>query len=144
MTTAYDVPAEQLIKKLADRLKEEFKISPPEWSRWVKTGVHKERRPDNPNWWHIRTAAVLRKVYMRGPIGVERLLALFGGKRNRLIKPYKSRKGSGSIIRKALHQLEEVELITTVEGKGRAVTAKGQSVVDNTAYEIHMKQKKLK
>jgi small subunit ribosomal protein S19e len=144
MTTAYDIQAEQLIKKLANKLKEEFKISPPEWSKWVKTGVHKERHPDNPDWWHIRTAAILRKVYMRGPIGVERLRALFGGKRNRLIKPYKSRKGSGSIIRRALHQLEEIELIKRVEGKGRVVTPKGQSIVDNTAYELYTKQKKLK
>ena len=144
MTTAYDVPAEQLIKKIADKLKEELKISPPEWSKWVKTGVHKERHPDNPDWWHIRAAAILRKVYMRGPIGVERLRALFGGKRDRLIKPYKSRKGSGSIVRKALHQLEEVELIATVEGKGRTVTPKGQSTVDNIAHEIYTKQKKLK
>jgi len=80
MTTAYDVPAEPLIKKLAEKLRDEFKIAPPEWSKWVKTGVHKERQPDNPDWWHIRVAAILRKVYMRGPIGTERLRAMFGGK----------------------------------------------------------------
>jgi len=142
MTTAYDVPAEPLIKKLAEKLRDEFKIVPPEWSKWVKTGVHKERQPDNPNWWHIRTAAILRKVYMRGPIGTERLRAMFGGKRDRRVKPYRSRKGSGSIVRKALQQLEEVGLVETREGKGRVVTPKGQSLVDNTAYEIQ--QKKLK
>lgn len=143
MTTAYDVPAEPLIKKLAEKLRDEFKITPPEWSKWVKTGVHKERQPDNPDWWHIRVAAILRKVYMRGPIGTERLRAMFGGKRDRRVKPYKSRKGSGSIVRKALQQLEEIELVETKEGKGRVVTPKGQSFVDNVAYEIQ-KQKKLK
>jgi len=136
MTTAYDVPAEAIIKKLAEKLKKEYKITPPEWAKWVKTGVHKERQPEDPDWWYIRMAAVLRKVYMRGPIGTERLRSLFGGKRDRKVKPYKARKGSGSIIRKSLQQLEEAGLVSTLKGKGRIVTPKGQSFVDNTAHEI--------
>ncbi|MEA2054057.1 MAG: 30S ribosomal protein S19e [Candidatus Thermoplasmatota archaeon] len=136
MTTAYDVPAEAIIKKLSEKLKNEFKIMPPEWAKWVKTGVHRERQPDNPEWWHVRVAAILRKVYMHGPIGTEHLRGLFGGKRDRKAKPYKSRKGSGSIIRKALQQLEEAGLVKTIKGKGRVVTPKGQSFVDNTAHEL--------
>ena len=136
MTTAYDVPAEPLIKKLAEKLKNEFKIEPPEWAKWVKTGAHKERPPENPDWWYIRVASVLRKVYMRGPIGVSRLRGLYGGRRDRRVKPYKHVKGSGSIARKALQQLEELGLVETVEGKGRKVTPKGQSLVDNTAHEV--------
>ncbi len=136
MTTAYDVPAEAIIKKLSGKLKSEYKITPPEWAKWVKTGVHKERQPDNPDWWYMRAAAVLRKVYMRGPIGTERLRSLFGGKRDRGVKPYKCRKGSGSIVRKAFQQLEEAGLVTTVKGEGRVVTPKGRSFVDNMAHEL--------
>ena len=136
MTTAYDVPAEPLIKKLADKLQNEFKIQPPEWAKWVKTGVHKERPPENKDWWYIRVASILRRVYMRGPIGVSRLRGMYGGRRDRRVKPYHHVKGSGSIIRKALQQLEELGLIEKVEGKGRKVTPKGQSLVDNTAHEV--------
>jgi len=136
MTTAYDVPAEAIIKKLADKLKNEYKLTPPEWAKWVKTGVHRERQPDDPDWWYVRTAAVLRKVYMRGPIGIEHLRSLFGGKRDRRVKPHRARKGSGSIIRKALQQLEEAGLVETIKGKGRVVTSKGRSFVDNTAHEL--------
>lgn len=136
MTTVYDVPAEPLIKKLAEKLKNEFNIQPPEWAMWVKTGVHKERPPENPDWWYIRVASVLRRVYMRGPIGVSRLRKFYGGKRDRGSKPYRRVKGSGSIARKALQQLEEIGLVEKKEGKGRVITPKGQSLLDNIAHEV--------
>ena len=50
MTTAYDVPAESLITEVSKDLKENDKIIVPDWARFVKTGVHKERRPENPDW----------------------------------------------------------------------------------------------
>ncbi|MEM2582783.1 MAG: 30S ribosomal protein S19e [Candidatus Thermoplasmatota archaeon] len=136
MTTAYDVPAEPLIKRLAEKLKNEFKIEAPEWAKWVKTGIHKERPPENPDWWYIRVAAILRKIYMRGPIGTSRLRGFYGGKRDRRNAPYRHVKGSGSIIRKALQQLEKIGLVEQIKGKGRKITPRGQSLVDNTAHEL--------
>ena len=47
MTTIYDVPADSLISHVAKELSENKKITPPEWTPFVKTGVHKERRPEN-------------------------------------------------------------------------------------------------
>jgi len=136
MTTVYDVPAEPIIKKMADKLKNEFKIEPPEWSKWVKTGIHKERPPENEDWWYIRAASILRRIYIKGPIGISRLRNMYGGRRDRRAKPYRHVKGSGSIIRKALQQLENVGLVEKVEGSGRKITSKGRSFVDNTAHEV--------
>ena len=136
MTTAYDVPAEALIRKMAEKLKSEYNLTPPEWAAWVKTGVHKERQPEDPNWWYIRVAAVLRKVYMRGPIGTEKLRSYFGGKRDMKVAPSKSRKGSGAIVRTSLHQLEMAGLLEAIKGRGRVVTPQGQSFVDNMAHEL--------
>jgi len=48
--------------------------------------------------------------------------------------PASFRKGSGSIIRKVLQQLEAVGYAQTVKG-GRAVTPDGQRFLDNVAYE---------
>ena len=45
------------------------------------------------------------------------------------------RKGSGAIIRNALHQLEDAGLVEKVEG-GRVVSPKGRSFLDKTAGEI--------
>ncbi|HII79101.1 MAG TPA: 40S ribosomal protein S19, partial [Methanosarcina sp.] len=39
MTTVFDVPAMEMIEKLAGILKENEKIVPPEWAKNVKTGV---------------------------------------------------------------------------------------------------------
>ena len=136
MTTVYDVPPQMLIDLTADKLKEYPEIAPPEWAGDVKTGTHVETQPVQENWWHIRTAAVLRKVYMTGPIGSERLAAEFGGSKDRKTKPYKAVKGSRSIIRKSLGQLEAAGLVAADKNKGRIVTPKGRSLLDNNAREI--------
>lgn len=136
MTTAYDVPAAELIGKLAEKLKENDKIAPPEWAEFVKTGVHKELPPVQEDWWYIRCAAILRSVYKNGPIGVERLSSVYGGKQNRGSKPHRKAKGSGSIIRKAVQQLETAGFVATTDKEGRIVSPAGRSLVDNTAFEV--------
>lgn len=136
MTTVHDVPSNPLIEVLAAKLRELPEVEPPEWAPFVKTGVHKERPPVQPDWWFTRSAAVLRKVYLRGPIGTERLRSAYGGKRDRGSKPYRASKGSGAILRTTLQQLEAAGLVELVKSKGRRVTPKGQSLVDNTAREV--------
>ena len=96
MTTVFDVPADLLIEKVADEFKNNDKINSPAWSNFVKTGVHKERKPENADWWYIRTA---------------------------------------SIIRTALHQLEDAGYVEKVEG-GRVVSPAGRSFLDKISAEI--------
>ncbi len=134
MVTVYDVPPDKLIRVLAEKLKKE-KIEPPEWSAWATTGVHKEKGPEREDWWYIRLASVLRKVYVKGPIGTSRLAAEYGGKEDRGSKRYKARKGSRSIARKCLQQLEVLGYLKK-DKKGRVITSKGQSLVDNAAKEV--------
>lgn len=136
MTTVHDVPANPLIERLAARLQETEEVEPPAWAPFVKTGVHKERPPEQDDWWFLRSAAILRKVYLNGPVGTARLQGHYGGKRNRGSKPHRVRKGSGSVIRNALQQLEAAGLLETVQGQGRRVTPEGQSLVDNVAHEV--------
>ncbi|MEZ5336060.1 MAG: 40S ribosomal protein S19 [Methanolobus sp.] len=45
MTTVYDVPCSRINNKVAEKLKENDKITPPEWAAYVKTGVHKQLPP---------------------------------------------------------------------------------------------------
>ena len=111
-------------------------MKPPSWAAYVKTGSHVERPPENPDWWYVRCASLLRKIYMRGPIGVERLRSIYGGRVNRGTRPEHKRKAGGAIIRKALQQLEEAGFIKTVGGEGRAITPKGQSLLDKLSTQI--------
>ena len=134
MTTVYDVPAPALIQEAAKRLHDVKAVEVPEWAPFVKTGVHTEKPPVQADWWHTRVAAVLRKVYVDGPIGTEQLRAHFGGHRDRGSKPNRAVKGSGSIARTALQQLEAAGLVQTVLAKGRIVTAQGRSLMDDAAH----------
>ncbi len=135
MATVYDVPPDMLIQRVAEKLKEMEEIKPPEWAVYVKTGVHKERSPEQDDWWYVRAAAILRKVYINQPVGIERLRTAYGGRKNRGVKPEKFRKGSGSIVRKALQQLEKAGLVKKTD-KGRVVTPQGKALLDKTAAEI--------
>jgi len=136
MTTVYDVPANLLIERTASKLKKMGNCKPPEWAPYVKTAVHKEKAPEERDWWYIREAAILRKVYVHGPIGTMHLRAKFSGPVDRGSKPNRTRSGSGSIVRKALTQLEGAGLVQTVKGKGRELTPKGRSLLDNTSHEV--------
>ena len=135
MTTVFDVPADLLIKKVAEEFKNNDKINSPAWSNFVKTGVHKERKPENADWWYIRTASIIRRVYMDGPVGVMSLRTFYGGKKDRGVRPEVFRKGSGSIVRTALQQLEDAGFVEKVEG-GRVVSPAGRSFLDKISAEI--------
>lgn len=138
MRIQYAAP-QTLIMATAEKLKSVEQIAPPTWAAFVKTGAHKERPPSQDDWWHIRCAAILRKVAINGPIGVAKLRVQYGGRKNRGHKPDQFRKGSGSVIRSALQQLEAAGLIQQVDKdgrKGRVITAKGESLLDKTVIEV--------
>ncbi len=137
MTTVYDVPADDLIELTAEKLKE-MDLKPPEFVEFVKTGVHKEKPPENGDWWYVRCASVLRRIYIDGPVGIERLRTYYGGRKRRGSKPPKFRKGSGAIVRSVLKALEEAELVEKTP-RGRKVTPKGQSFLDRLSLEVQKK-----
>ena len=136
MTTAYDVPARDLIDAFTKKLQNEKAIVPPEWSKFARTGVHTEKPPVDKNWWHVRCASILRKIYINNGMGVERLRNEYGGNRDRGSKPNRARGGSGAIVRNLVQQLEEAGYVTKIKGKGRVLTPKGKSVLDNTSHEV--------
>ena len=79
MVTVYDVPAEKLILKVSEKLKENDKIVPPEWAEFAKTGIHTERAPVQQDWWYTRAASIMRKLYVKGPMGTSKLAGEYGG-----------------------------------------------------------------
>ena len=137
MPTPYDVPASILIKRLAQHLKDNVdKVVPPTWAVFVKTGSHTQRPPENPDWWFTRCASLLRKIYMKGPIGIAHLRAEYGGRIDRGVKPEHARRGGGAIIRNALQQLEAAGLVETLRKRGRVLTGEGRRLLDRLSTEI--------
>jgi small subunit ribosomal protein S19e len=142
-----EVYPNELVEKVAEELKKIEEIKPPVWATFVKTGVHKERSPESKDWWYTRAAAVLRSIFNLGPIGVSKLRTKYGGKQRRGHKKAHFKKGSGSVIRKILQQLEKAGLIKFVEKgihKGRVIAPKGKSILDKTAAAISKTKPKKK
>lgn len=137
----YDVPATELIEEVAEELK--ARMQQPEFVKWVKSGAHRERAPLRPNWWYVRAASILYRVYRDGPVGTESLRTYYGGKRNRGVKPEKFKKASGKIIRTCLQALEKEGLIKK-EKKGRGISSKGESFLAKKAKEVAGKLKEKK
>ncbi len=137
MVTVYDVPAEQLIFRTAQKLKENSDIIPPEWAEYVKTGRHTEKGPSQNDWWYTRAASILRKLYIKGPMGSSRLAAEYGGYADKGSMPNRAVKGSGNIARKCMMQLEAAGYLVFKDKEGRTISPAGQSLLDNTAKEIY-------
>ena len=137
MPTPYDVPASILIERLARYLRENVdEVTPPSWSPFVKTSSHAAGSPQDPDWWFTRCASLLRKIYVKGPVGISRLRSEYGGRVDRGVRPEHARKGGGAIIRRALQQLEAAGLVETLRNRGRVVTKGGRQLLDRLATEI--------
>ncbi len=139
----HDVDGTLLIQRAAEELKKDASVKPPVWASFVKTGMSRERAPMQKDWWYVRSAAILRKLFLLGPVGTSKLRTKFGGRKNRGFKPEHVYPGSGSIIRKILQQLEKSGLASQVKKgvhKGRIISPKGQQLLENVASQIMKEQ----
>ena len=132
----------KLIHSVAEKLKEFESIQPPEGSQFWKTAHFREKAPeDSENFWWIRCASILRKIKKYGPLGVNRLRKHYGGKDSTKRGLKHSKKASGKIIRLALQQLEDANLLQSTKKRGRKLTPEGTSFLERTAYSI-LREKK--
>jgi small subunit ribosomal protein S19e len=137
MVSPLDVSAASLAKEVAQELKGKFEA--PKWAAFVKTGVHKERPPQQADWLHVRAASILRSIYRNAPVGVSKLRSKYGGAKNRGAKPERFRKASGNIIRKILQQLEKSGYVAQKKDgihRGRILTPAGQALLTKSAAKI--------
>ena len=135
MAKVYDVPADIFVTRLSEILKNED-IPAPEWASFVKTGTHAEKPPQNSDWWHVRCASILRKIYFNGPVSVSELRSMYGGGRPVGYGAAHHKDASGAIIRNAIHGLEKLGYVTKIEKKGRMLTKQGMQKLARVATEI--------
>ena len=103
----------------------------------MKTGSHAERVPQNRDWWYVRCASLLRKVYIHGPVGLSDLKSAYGGRKKVGYSLAHHRDAAGSVIRKALQQLEGAGYVTKINGRGRVLTKEGMKRLDSLGKQIH-------
>ncbi len=143
MIRGYDVDQIKLVEGIAKEL-EENKLTPaPEWAMFVKTGSAKDRVPSQYNWWYLRAASIIRRMYItRKPLGVNRLRKVYGDKEKNRYSGKHFKPASGAVIRHVLQELEKAELIKKVKVDnhlGRVLTPKGISFADKVAKKITVK-----
>merc|ERR1711904_94442 len=128
--TVKDVPADEFIKSCADYLKRQPKFDVPKYHDIVKTGVIKELAPYDEDWFFIRAASIARKVYLRKGT-------------HRGTKKAHFQTASGAIIRKAMYELEKLEMMEKTGDGGREITSKGRAEMDRIAGNITLRTNDL-
>lgn len=136
MVSVLEAPADKLILRVAEILKTQNMVKPPEWLTFVKTGAHVQRKPHDKDFWFMRCASMLRRSYMEGNIGVGRLRTWYGGRRNVGTRPEHHADAGGKVIREAFKQLETAGLVKK-EKVGRTLTPKGRSLLDKACMEFY-------
>ncbi len=137
----YEISAQEYNLKLAEALKKIPEFKEPEWVQFVKSGTAKERPIDDPDFWYKRSASILRQIYKKGIVGVNRLRTKYGSKKNRGMRPERFKRGSGKIIRVILQQsdaagfTEIAKIIKGVRSKkpGRQLTQRGKKFLEEMA-----------
>lgn len=134
MANVYQVESSALVKTAAAKLQEQ-KLPMPVYVTVVKTGPSRERAPEQTDFWYIRCSALLRQVYINGPIGVSRLRARYGSRKVHTVTKHHWKRAGGSIITDALNALEKAGYVK--KGKtGRVITPQGKSFLDKVANSI--------
>ncbi|MBA7666099.1 hypothetical protein ES703_74176 [subsurface metagenome] len=139
----YDIDAQEYNKKLAEALKKVPEFKAPEWAEFIKSGPAKERPIEEPDFWHKRTASILRQIYKKKIVGVNRLRTKYGSKKNRGYQPETFKKAGGKIIRTILQQSGKAgftEIAKTIKGvkerkPGRQLTQRGKEFLESIGGE---------
>ncbi len=134
----YELNAQEYNLKLAEALKKLPEFKQPEWVKFVKSGPAKERPIEDPDFWYKRAASILRQIYKKKIVGVNRLRTKYGSKKDRGMRPEEFRRAGGKIIRTVLQQADKsgfTEIAKTIKGvrgrkPGRQLTQKGKDFLE--------------
>lgn len=133
----FDKEPQDFISTLTESLKKIPEFVVPEWAFYVKTGTSRARPAASKDFWFVRTASILRQLYIKGVVGVGRLQSKYGSRKDRGGRPAEFRKASGKIIRTILQQAESAGLVEKVNRfqHGRRLTDKGKALLDSIQVE---------
>ena len=139
MVSVYELDAQEYNLKLAEALKKIPEFKEPEWLAFVKSSPSKERPIEDVDFWYKRAASILKQIYKKKIVGVNRLRTKYGSKKNRGYAPEKFMKAGGKIIRTILQQSDQAgftEIAKDIKGvrekkPGRQLTQKGKEFMES-------------
>jgi len=138
MNPVFELNSQEYNLKLAEALKQIPEFKEPEWAQFVKSGPAKERPIEDEDFWYKRSASILRQIYLKGIVGVNKLRTKYGSKKDRGMRPEEFRKAGGKIIRTILQQSDKAgftEIAKTIRGvrskkPGRQLTDQGKKFLE--------------
>ena len=136
--SVYEMNSQEYNLKLASALKSIPEFKEPEWAKFVKSSSSKERPIEDADFWYKRAASILRQIYKKRVVGVNRLRTKYGSKKNRGMKPERFVRAGGKIIRTILQQADKAgftEIIKETKGTkekkpGRKMTEIGKKFLE--------------
>ncbi|XP_044935355.1 40S ribosomal protein S19-like [Mustela putorius furo] len=118
------------------------KLKVPEWVDTIKLAKHKELAPYDENWFYTRAVSIARHLYLRGGTGVGSMTKIYGGcQRNGVMLTHFSR-GSKSVARRVLQDLEGLKMVGKDQDGGPKLTPQGQRDLDRIAGQVAAANKK--
>lgn len=134
MSKVFETNPQEYNLKLAEALKKVPEFEEPEWAKIVKSGSGKERPINEDDFWYKRSASILKQIYKKGVVGVNRLRTKYGNRRNKGMRPDKFYRAGGKILRTILQQSDKAEFTEIVKIKGqragRKLTEKGKKFLE--------------
>ncbi|MEM0132321.1 30S ribosomal protein S19e [Acidiplasma sp.] len=137
MVNVKEVPAEALISEIVNEFKSR-NVEIPEWTKFLKDGKGKEKSWTQPDWYYTRLASILRKIYIKGNIGISRMSQEYGSRQDRGTKRYHPVQSSRFIIRYMFHALETMGYVKK-DKAGRVLTPAGQALLDKASRDAMKK-----
>ncbi|CAJ1016228.1 putative Ribosomal protein S19e [Leishmania utingensis] len=138
--TLKDVSAWRWIKTAARHFKQEGKIFVPNCTELIKSSHGRERAPQNPDWYYVRCAAVLRAIYLRPGVGYGGLSKRFGNKKNYGSRPEHTVNSSTGPLHWACKSLTKLGLVEPGAQSGQRLTRKGHKFADSLAFQVQIRK----
>ena len=139
--TMRDVSSWKWVRAMAAHFKQEGKLFVPSCTELIKTSHGRDRAPQNPDWYYIRCAAVLRRIYMRPGTGTGGLSKPFGNKKNRGSQPEITTRAARGLLHWCCKSLEGLKLIQKGKTSGRCVSKLGRQKADTIASNLFYRRK---
>ncbi|EAN88197.1 putative ribosomal protein S19 [Trypanosoma cruzi] len=138
--TMKDVHPWRWVKLCSQHFKQEGKLMVPNCTEIVKSSHGRERAPQNPDWYYIRCAAILRAVYMRPGVGYGGLSKRFSSKKNRGSRPEITVRASKGLLHWGCKSLTKLGLIEKCESSGHRITKNGRKLADAIAFKVAIRK----
>lgn len=127
----------QFISALAAKLRSSYpQLTPPSWAKFVKTCPARLGPPTDPDWWYTRSASIMRKLALKGSMGLRDFEVNYGGKASTGRKPEKFVPAAGGHVRRILKSLELAGLVERDAKKMRVLSMQGYVLTRKVADEL--------